>query len=159
MLVAVSASTVRRLPSASSLRRPSITSGRVTSSFVRSSTDWRGSVGDLLAIVGRLEAKRVSLPRPQPCPARQSLDTGTATGRLMLAVIGAVGQAEREGMLERQREGIPEGQARRPVQGPRADRAPAGSPRSAGLRQAGVSPSEIAVRLGIVRASVYRVLG
>ena len=39
-------------------------------------------------------------------PGSQPLDTGTATGRLMLAVIGAVGQAEREAMLERQREGI-----------------------------------------------------
>jgi DNA invertase Pin-like site-specific DNA recombinase len=36
----------------------------------------------------------------------EPLDTGTAIGRLMLAVIGAVGQAEREAMLERQREGI-----------------------------------------------------
>ena len=36
----------------------------------------------------------------------QPRDTGTATGRLMLAVIGAVGQAEREAMLERQRDGI-----------------------------------------------------
>ena len=32
----------------------------------------------------------------------QPLDTGTAMGRLMLAVIGAVGQAEREAMLERE---------------------------------------------------------
>ena len=29
-----------------------------------------------------------------------------ATGKLMLSVVGAVGQAEREAMLERQREGI-----------------------------------------------------
>jgi hypothetical protein len=36
----------------------------------------------------------------------QALDTGTSTGRLMLSVIAAVGQAEREAMLERQREGI-----------------------------------------------------
>jgi Protein of unknown function (DUF3892)/Resolvase, N terminal domain len=36
----------------------------------------------------------------------QPLDTGTAIGKLMLAVIGAVGQFEREMMLERQREGI-----------------------------------------------------
>jgi DNA invertase Pin-like site-specific DNA recombinase len=36
----------------------------------------------------------------------QALDTGTTTGRLMLAIIGAVGQPEREAMLERQREGI-----------------------------------------------------
>ena len=40
-----------------------------------------------------------------------SLDTGTAIGRLMLAVIGAVGQAEREAMLERQREGIAKAKA------------------------------------------------
>ena len=44
-------------------------------------------------------------------PGSQPLDTGTATGRLMLAVIGAVGQAEREAMLERQREGIAKAEA------------------------------------------------
>jgi DNA invertase Pin-like site-specific DNA recombinase len=63
------------------------------------------SVGDLLAIVARLEAKKVGL-RILSMSGAQSLDTSTATGRLMLAVIGAVGQAEREAMLERQREGI-----------------------------------------------------
>ena len=63
------------------------------------------SVGDLLAIVARLEAKRVSL-RVLSMSGTQSLDTGTSTGRLMLSVIGAVGQVEREAMLERQREGI-----------------------------------------------------
>ena len=36
----------------------------------------------------------------------QSLDTRIATGRLMVAITGAVGQAEREVMLERQRKGI-----------------------------------------------------
>ena len=63
------------------------------------------SVGDLLAIVARLEAKKVSL-RVLSMSGNQTLDTGTATGRLMLSVIAAVGQAEREAMLERQREGI-----------------------------------------------------
>ncbi len=63
------------------------------------------SVGDLLAIVARLEAKKVSL-RILSILGNQPLDTSTSTGRLMLAVIAAVGQAEREGMLERQREGI-----------------------------------------------------
>jgi DNA invertase Pin-like site-specific DNA recombinase len=33
-------------------------------------------------------------------------DTSTATGKLLLTVIGAIGQFEREMMLERQREGI-----------------------------------------------------
>ena len=63
------------------------------------------SVGDLLEIVARLEGRKVSL-RVLAMPGAQPLDTGTAMGRLMLAVIGAVGQAEREAMLERQREGI-----------------------------------------------------
>ena len=63
------------------------------------------SVGDLLAIVARLEGKRVSL-RVLSMSDNKALDTGTSTGRLMLSVIAAVGQAEREAILERQREGI-----------------------------------------------------
>ena len=55
-------------------------------------------MGDLLAIVARLEAKKVSL-RVLSISGNQALDTSTSTGRLMLAVIGAVGQAEREAML------------------------------------------------------------
>jgi DNA invertase Pin-like site-specific DNA recombinase len=62
-------------------------------------------VADLLAIVARLEAKKVSL-RVLSMSGSQALDTATSTGRLMLSVIGAVGQAEREAMLERQRDGI-----------------------------------------------------
>jgi len=51
------------------------------------------SVGDLLSMVNRLEAKRVSL-RILSMSGTQPLDTGTATGRLMLAVIGAVGEVD-----------------------------------------------------------------
>ena len=63
------------------------------------------SVGDLLAIVARLEAKKVSL-RVQSISGNQDLDTSTGIGRLMLAPIGAVGQAECEAILESQRKGI-----------------------------------------------------
>jgi DNA invertase Pin-like site-specific DNA recombinase len=63
------------------------------------------SVGDLLTIVARLGGKKVSL-RVLSMSRHQALDTATSTGRLMLSVVGAVGQAEREAMLERQREGI-----------------------------------------------------
>ena len=80
-------------------------------------------MGDLLNIVARLEAKKVSL-RVLSMSGTQPLDTGSATGRLMLAVIGAVGQAEREAMLERQREGIAKAQARRPLQAPNCGRLP-----------------------------------
>jgi DNA invertase Pin-like site-specific DNA recombinase len=115
------------------------------------------SVGDLLAIVARLEAKKVSL-RVLSISGSQALDTSTSTGRLMLAVIGAVGQAEREAMLERQREGIARAKAQNRYKGrvPTARRQAAEIVR---LKSEGVRPSEIAVRLGIGRASVYRVLG
>ena len=39
------------------------------------------------------------------------MDTSTATGRLMLNVVGSVAQFEREMMLERQREGIAKAKA------------------------------------------------
>jgi DNA invertase Pin-like site-specific DNA recombinase len=114
------------------------------------------SVGDLLNIVALLEAKKVSL-RVLSMSGSQPLDTGTATGRLMLAVIGAVGQAERETMLERQREGIAKAQREGKYKG----RVPTVRRRASeiiGLKKAGVTPTEIAKRLGIGRASIYRVL-
>jgi DNA invertase Pin-like site-specific DNA recombinase len=115
------------------------------------------SVGDLLAIVARLETKKVSL-RVLSISGNQPLDTGTSTGRLMLSVIAAIGQAEREGMLERQREGI----ARAKREGRYKGRVPTARRQAdeiMRLKEAGIRPSEIAVRLGIGRASVYRVLG
>jgi DNA invertase Pin-like site-specific DNA recombinase len=115
------------------------------------------SVGDLLSIVALLETKKVSL-RVLSMSGSQPLDTGTATGRLMLAVIiGAVGQTERETMLERQREGIAKAQREGKYKG----RAPTVRRRAdeiIRLRDIGVTPTEIAVRLGIGRASVYRIL-
>jgi DNA invertase Pin-like site-specific DNA recombinase len=76
----------------------------------------------------------------------------------MLSVIGAVGQAEREAMLERQREGI----AKAKRDGRHKCRVPTARWQSAKiikLKAAGIRPSEIASRLGIGRASVYRALG
>jgi DNA invertase Pin-like site-specific DNA recombinase len=84
--------------------------------------------------------------------------TIVATGRSMLAVIGAVGQAEREAMLKRVARGDREGQTGGRYKGrvPTVQRQTAEVAR---LKEAGVRPSEIASRLGIGRASVYRVLG
>ena len=115
------------------------------------------SVGDLLGIVARLEDKKVLL-RVLSMSGSQPLDTGTAMGRSMLAVIGAVGQAEREAMLERQRRASTKAKAQGRYKGgvPTVRRQAAEIIR---LKEADVRPSEIASRLAIGRASVYRVLG
>ena len=65
----------------------------------------------------------------------------------MLSVIATVGQAERESMLERQREGI----AKAKREGRYKGRVPTARRQTAEiirLKEAGVRPSEIAVRLG-----------
>jgi DNA invertase Pin-like site-specific DNA recombinase len=85
------------------------------------------------------------------------MDTSTATGKLLLTIIGAIGQFEREMMLERQREGIAKAKAEGKYRG-RAPTARAKADEIWVLANAGVGATEIANQLGIGRASVYRVL-
>ena len=59
------------------------------------------STRDLLTIVEQLDAKGVQL-----ISNKESLDTHTPTGKLMLTMIAAINEFERENLLERQREGI-----------------------------------------------------
>lgn len=59
------------------------------------------STKDLLDIVEELQAKNVNL-----VSNKENIDTTTATGKLMLTMIGAIAEFERANMLERQREGI-----------------------------------------------------
>ena len=59
------------------------------------------SVTDLLSTVNLLAEKKVRL-----ISIKENFDTSTPTGKLMLTLIAAINQFEREVMLERQREGI-----------------------------------------------------
>ena len=59
------------------------------------------STKDLLEIVEKLNAKGVHL-----VSNKENVDSSTPAGKLMLTMIGAIAQFERENMLERQREGI-----------------------------------------------------
>lgn len=59
------------------------------------------SLTDLLQTVRALQEKHVEL-----VSLKESIDTTTAAGRLMLTMIGAINQFERENLLERQAEGI-----------------------------------------------------
>jgi DNA invertase Pin-like site-specific DNA recombinase len=110
------------------------------------------SVAHLVSIGERLEAKGVALR-----VVEQAIDTSTPTGRLMFNMLGAIAQFERELMLERQREGI----AKAKAEGKYKGRAPTARVKSAEVRQLhgqGIGPTEIAKRLHIGRASVYRLL-
>ena len=59
------------------------------------------STKDLLELVEQLHSKGVHL-----VSNKENLDTGTPTGKLMLTMIAAINEFERENLLERQREGI-----------------------------------------------------
>jgi DNA invertase Pin-like site-specific DNA recombinase len=59
------------------------------------------STRELLNIIHRLESKNVSRK-----VLDQSIDTGSATGRLMVSVIGSIAQFENDLRKERQSDGI-----------------------------------------------------
>ena len=76
---------------------------------------------------------------------------------LLLSVMGAVAEFEREVMLERQREGIARAKAEGKYRG-RQPTARAQATAVIDLFRQGVTPTEIAKRLGIGRASAYRIV-
>jgi DNA invertase Pin-like site-specific DNA recombinase len=85
------------------------------------------------------------------------MDTHTPTGKLMVTMLGAVAQFEREMMLERQREGI----AKAKSEGRYKGRKPiAEDLRHNVLKLAaeGATRKAIASQLGIGEATVYRIL-
>lgn len=113
------------------------------------------STADLLGIVTRLQAKGVDLIVLSM--GGNSLDTRTATGKLLLTMLAAVAAFERDLMLERQLEGI----AKAKAEGRYLGRAPTARRQAddvLDLKAQGVRPTDIAKRLNIGRASVYRII-
>ena len=110
------------------------------------------SVVHLGAILEALDTKGANLRIEA-----MDVDTETATGKLMLNVMVSVAQFEREMMLERQREGIARAKAEGKYKG-RKPTAMAKKSKVKELANQGVGATEIAKRLGIGRASVYRAL-
>lgn len=109
------------------------------------------SVSDLHQIVEKLTAKGVAFR----CLNQSGVDTDTSTGRLMLAVLGAVAAFENDIRRERQMEGV----AKAKLRGAYRGRPPSIRPADVQeLRQQGLGATEIAKRLNIGRASVYRAL-
>ncbi len=86
------------------------------------------------------------------------LDTSTPIGRLVFNMVGAIAHFEREIMLERQREGIARAKAAGKYKG-RAPTAMAKADEAMTPLKNGDGPTEVARKLGIGRASVYRIIG
>jgi len=59
------------------------------------------STKDLLDIVEKLKRKKIHLRS-----IKENLDTSTAAGKLMLTMVAAINEFERDNLLERQKEGI-----------------------------------------------------
>ncbi len=110
------------------------------------------SVPHLLEVLDRLTAKGASLRI-----LNLGIDTATPTGALFLTILGGIAAFEREIMLERQREGIAKAKAAGKYTG-RKPTAMAKGEEVKTLHAEGVGAAEIAKRLGIGRASVYRIL-
>ncbi|MFY0636657.1 recombinase family protein [Maricaulis maris] len=109
------------------------------------------SIRDLMEIVERVRARGAALRI-----LAMDLDTGSATGKLMLGILGSVAEFEREIMLERQREGI----AKAKAEGKYKGRAPTARRKANDvLRLLGEGLTEAAVgeALGISRSSVQRI--
>ncbi|MCR5944168.1 recombinase family protein [Brucella intermedia] len=110
------------------------------------------SVADLVAITETLRTRGVALRI-----LSMNLDTATPTGKLMLNLLGSIAEFERELMLERQREGIAKAKAEGKYKG-RAPTARAKAEDVLRLKAGGMTADAIATKLGIGRASVFRIL-
>jgi len=113
------------------------------------------STADLLSIVEMLERQNIGLVVLSM--GGQRVDTNTATGKLMVTMLGAIAAFERDLMLERQREGIAKAKAEGRYKG-RAPTARRQADDVQRLRGEGVTPTEIARQLGMSRMSVYRIV-
>lgn len=109
----------------------------------------------LLEIVATLNRKKVNLVIRSM--GGQAIDTRTPTGKVLITLLGAIAEFERELMLERMRAGI----AKAKLEGKYKGRAPTAR-RQIGsihlMRRQGLRAEEIAAHLGIHRASVFRAL-
>lgn len=107
------------------------------------------SIVDLRRIIDTLTAKEVGFRVLQ-----QAIDTTRAEGRLLLHLLGAFAEFETDLRKERQTEGI----AKAKLAGRYKGRPKSIDPASiAALKAEGLGASAIAKKLGIGRASVYRV--
>jgi len=110
------------------------------------------STKHLLDIVDRLKQQNIAFK-----VLNINLDTATPTGALMLTLLGAIAQFERELMLERQRDGIEKAKAAGKFKG-RKPTARMQKDKILEMLGQGKNKSDTARELGIGLSSLYRIL-
>ncbi len=113
------------------------------------------SLPNLIEIRNLLERKNVALVILSV--GGQPIDTRTPTGKLMLSIMGAIAEFERELTLERMREGVARAKREGRYRG-RKPTARAKTKEILKLAKDGCPRAEIARKLRIGIASVYRIL-
>jgi DNA invertase Pin-like site-specific DNA recombinase len=109
------------------------------------------SIADLQDIVRTLRGKGAALKATE-----QPIDTGTAAGKAFLDMLGVFAEFETNLRRERQLEGIAKAKQAGVYKGRKPSIDPA---RVSELKAQGLGATEVAKRLGIGRASVYRLIG
>ncbi|MGC1271583.1 MAG: recombinase family protein [Croceibacterium sp.] len=109
------------------------------------------SAGDLHTIVKQLTEKGVAFM----CLQQPAMETRSSTGKLLLGVLASIAEFEADIRRERQREGIDRAKAAGVYKGRKAV-VDAAQVRS--LRDQGLGGTEIAKKLGVARATIYRAL-
>ena len=111
------------------------------------------SVVDLRDLAERLKREGVNIR----FLANPDMNTDSANGRLMMTLLGAIAEFERDLMLERQREGIAKAKAEGKYKG-RKPTARAKTDDVLRLKHEGKTVKEIMAATDISRASVFRIL-
>ena len=113
------------------------------------------STVDLLRIIEAMDKSKVKL-----VSIKENFDTSTPTGKLMLSLIAAINEFERQNLLERQREGIELAKAQGKYQG----RKPVKRDEQFvlqliyAIKAKQITVTEAAKRLNVTRATVYNLI-
>ena len=111
------------------------------------------STKDLLEIVDTLNRKGVTL-----ISNKESIDTSTPTGKLMLTMVGAINEFERTNLLERQREGIAIAKRNGVYQGRKPISIPDFEFHYSRYRKREITKMQLAKQLGISRPTLDKLI-
>lgn len=109
------------------------------------------SLSHLLEVVADLDRRGIGL-----VSLGEAIDTTTAAGRLLLHVIGAVAQFERDLITERTQAGLAAARSRGRTGGRPSKMTPERAAAARSLIESGHTVSQAAAALGVGRATLYR---